>query len=161
MPAVLAAAANEMADSVIPIRSRASSTERAPRTPFESDDFFGFQPSLREELPAPEPLLENLAKSSYEIIEGARDLDQIARWVTDSVYRDLLRRVILGTRVRRRNNRPVARPRVSVLSMTMFEPRDGVVEATILLNTNPRVRAVAIRLEGLDKRWRASVLAVL
>ncbi|PRY68949.1 hypothetical protein B0I08_103154 [Glaciihabitans tibetensis] len=161
MPTLLNAAQSETAESVIPIRSRASSPERAPRSPFEADDFFDFQPSLREELPDPAPLLENLAKSAFEIIAGARDLDQIARWVTDPVYRDLLRRVILGTRVRRRNNAPVPRPRVSVMSMTMFEPRDGVIEATILLNTHPRVRAVAIRLEGLDKRWRASVLAVL
>jgi len=145
----------------MPTVTNTAESERTPRTPFEADDFFGFQPSLREELPDPVPLLENLAKSAFEIIEGARDLDQIARWVTDPVYRDLLRRVILGTRVRRRNNVSVPRPRVTVITMVMFEPRDGVIEATILLNTHPRVRAVAIRLEGLDKRWRASVLAVL
>jgi hypothetical protein len=161
MPTVLNAAEPESADSVITIRPRAGSTERAPRPPFEADDFFGFQPSLREELPDPAPLLENLAKSAFEIIEGARDLDQIARWVTDPVYRDLLRRVILGTRVRRRRNVPVRRPHVTVMSVVMFEPRDGVVEATVIINTHPRVRAVAIRLEGLDKRWRASVLGVL
>jgi hypothetical protein len=50
---------------------------------------------------------------------------------------------------------------VTVLSMRVFEPRDGVVEGTVILNTGNRVRAVAIRLEGMDNRWRAAVLGVL
>lgn len=160
MPSSLNAAGPEPADSATYTRPRRSSS-RGSRSQFETDDFFGFQPTLREHLPDPRPLLENLARSGYEIIVGARDLNQIARWVTDLVYRDMLRRVILGTRVRRRNSTPVRRPTVSVLAMRTCEPRDGVVEGTIILNTGNRVRAVAIRLEGMDGRWRAAVLGVL
>jgi hypothetical protein len=157
----LNAADPESANSAPYPRPRKSTPTHGSRSAFETDDFFGFQPTLRENLPDPRPLLENLARSGYEIIVGARDLNQIARWVTDVVYRDMLRRVVLGTRVRRRNNIPVRRPSVTVLSMRVFEPRDGVVEGTVILNTGNRVRAVAIRLEGMDNRWRAAVLGVL
>jgi hypothetical protein len=47
------------------------------------------------------------------------------------------------------------------LSTHICEPRDGVVEATVVIRNPVRVRAVAIRLEGLDRRWRASAVSVL
>jgi hypothetical protein len=43
----------------------------------------------------------------------------------------------------------------------MTAPRDGVVEAVVVVTSRARARAVAIRLEGLDRRWRASAIAVL
>jgi hypothetical protein len=49
---------------------------------FHSDDFFGQQPASRSSLPNPEPLLENLTRCVIEILAGARDLEQISRWVT-------------------------------------------------------------------------------
>jgi hypothetical protein len=41
------------------------------------------------------------------------------------------------------------------------EPRDGVVEAVVIVRGRARARAVAIRLEGLDRRWRATAIHVL
>jgi hypothetical protein len=43
----------------------------------------------------------------------------------------------------------------------MCEPRDGVVEAVVIVRNRVRTRAVAIRLEGLDSRWRATAINVL
>ncbi|MGB3376691.1 MAG: Rv3235 family protein, partial [Microbacterium sp.] len=40
-------------------------------------------------------------------------------------------------------------------------PADGIVEAVVVVAGPGRTRAVAIRLEGLDSRWRASSFAVL
>ena len=51
-------------------------------------------------LPDPRPLLENLTRCVIEILAGARELEQIARWVTDDVYRHLLKRVVLAARAR-------------------------------------------------------------
>ena len=48
-----------------------------------AEEFFGHQPTGRDALPNPEPLLENLTRCVIEILAGARDLEQIARWVTD------------------------------------------------------------------------------
>jgi hypothetical protein len=61
------------------------------RSPFQSDEFFGTQPASRSTLPSPQPLLENLTRCVIEILAGARDLEQISRWVTDDVYRHLLK----------------------------------------------------------------------
>ena len=70
------------------------------RAPYVGDEYFGAQPATRAALPNPEPLLENLTRCVIEILAGARDLEQIARWVDDDVYRHLLKRVVLSTRAR-------------------------------------------------------------
>jgi len=46
-------------------------------------------------------------------------------------------------------------------SIRLCEPRDGAVEAVVIVRGRARTRAVAVRLEGLDKRWRATAINVL
>lgn len=46
-------------------------------------------------------------------------------------------------------------------STTVSEPQDGVVEGVVIVRGKARTRAVAIRLEGFDRRWRASAIHVL
>ena len=132
-----------------------------PLPTFDADDYFDQQPSPRATLPSPVPLLENLTRCVIEILAGARDLEQISRWVTDDVYRHLLKRVVLSARARQATGRASARPTFSIGTTTAHEPRDGVVEAVVIVHGRARVRAVAIRLEGLDNRWRASAINVL
>lgn len=131
------------------------------RPRFDSEDFFGHQPTARDRLPNPEPLVANLARCVMEILAGARDLEQISRWVTDDVYRNLLKRVIISARARQARGARVARPAFSLGSTSLCEPRDGVVEAVVIVRGRARTRAVALRLEGLDKRWRATAISVL
>ncbi|GAB3030167.1 hypothetical protein GCM10027052_02930 [Parafrigoribacterium mesophilum] len=128
---------------------------------FESDEFFGHQPAQRSALPDPQPLLENLTRCVIEILAGARDLEQISRWVTDDVYRHLLKRVVLSARARQAKGQPGARPTFTIGSTSMCEPRDGVVEAVVVVHGRVRTRVVALRLEGLDHRWRATAINVL
>jgi hypothetical protein len=134
---------------------------KVTRSRFAPDDFFGHQPTARESLPNPEPLLENLTRCVIEILAGARELEQISRWVTDDVYRNLLKRVVISARARQAKGQPVGRPSFSIGSTSLFEPRDGVVEAVVIVRGRARTRAVALRLEGLDRRWRATVISVL
>ncbi|MFD3448547.1 Rv3235 family protein [Microbacteriaceae bacterium 4G12] len=128
---------------------------------FDVDDFFGHQPSRSAELPPPEPLIENLTRCVIEVLAGARDLDQIARWVSDDVYRHLLKRVVLSARARRVKGRQPTRPSFSMGPVSLCRPRDGVVEAVVVVHSRARSRAVAVRLEGLDRRWRATAIHVL
>jgi hypothetical protein len=134
---------------------------RDTRPRFDSDDFFGHQPASTSSLPDPRPLLENLTRCVVEVLAGARDLEQLARWVSDDVYRHLLKRVVLSTRARRARAQTPSRPTFSIGSTSVFEPRDGVVEAVVIVRGRARTRAVAIRLEGLDARWRATAINVL
>ena len=128
---------------------------------FDVDDFFGHQPSRSAELPPPEPLIENLTRCVIEVLAGARDLDQIARWVSDDVYRHLLKRVVLSARARRVKGRQPVRPSFTMGPVSLCRPRDGVVEAVVVVHSRARSRAVAVRLEGLDRRWRATAIHVL
>ena len=139
----------------------ADSPERGSRARFDPDDFFGQQPSSTSSLPDPGPLLENLTRCVVEVLAGARDLEQLARWVSDDVYRHLLKRVVLSTRARRARGQTASRPSFSIGSTSVCEPRDGVVEAVVIVRGRARTRAVAIRLEGLDSRWRATAINVL
>ncbi|MDO9063106.1 MAG: Rv3235 family protein [Microbacterium sp.] len=125
------------------------------------DDLFGHQPTSSRALPDPAPLLENLARIVIEVLAGARDLEQIGRWVTEDVYQHLLRRVSLAARTRRLKGQVPVRPSFTIGAVHGCEPRDGVVESTVVVHARARSRAVAIRLEGLDRRWRATAIHVL
>ncbi|MBN9606140.1 MAG: hypothetical protein J0G30_05970 [Actinomycetales bacterium] len=173
MAAAIAAAVQEQAQqhgrAPEPARGAAADAEqavggatlRAIRGRFDEEDFFGHQPTPTSELPDPGPLLENLTRCVVEILAGARELDQIARWVSDDVYRHLLTRVALSARAREARGQKATRPSISIGSRLQCEPRDGVVEATVVVRGRSRARAVAIRLEGLDRRWRATAIHVL
>jgi hypothetical protein len=131
------------------------------RPRFVPDEFFGHQPTSSSSLPDPAPLIENLTRCVVEILAGARDLEQLSRWVTDDVYRHLLKRVVLSARARQATGRAVVRPTFTIGSTTSSCPRDGVVEAVVIVHGRARSRAVALRLEGLDQRWRATAINVL
>ena len=136
-------------------------TAMSPEFGADRDDYFERQPTRRSELPDPLPLLDNLARSVIEVLAGAREVEQIARWVTEGVYAQLLRRSVLASRGRFARRAEAARPVYAVGGVQVCEPADGVVEATVLLHGRIRTRAIAIRLEGLDSRWRATALHVL
>lgn len=125
------------------------------------EEFFDYQPTSTSDLPDPRPLVENLTRCVIEVLAGARELEQIARWVTDDVYSTLLKRQVISARARAARGRPVVRPAFALGSTIICEPRDGIIEAVVVVNSRARSRAVAIRLEGLDRRWRASAIHVL
>lgn len=138
-----------------------SDPEPARGDRFQDEDFFGHQPTSSSQLPDPEPLLVNLTRCVIEVLAGARELDQLARWVSDDVYRHLLKRVVLSARARAVKGQRAQRPTITIGHVLITEPRDGVIEAVVLVRSKVRVRAVALRLEGLDHRWRASAINVL
>lgn len=134
---------------------------RVAMQPAEADEYFGVQSTRADQLPDPEVLLVNLTRCVLEVLAGTRELNQLIRWVTQDVYETLLKRVVLAARARAVTGRAVNRPRLSVLRTIVSEPVDGVVEAVVIVQTPVRVRSIAIRLEGLDSRWRASAISVL
>ena len=144
-----------------PERDGHTNPGREASTHFDSDDFFGLQPSSTEDLPDPVPFVQNLARRVIEVLAGARDIEQISRWVSDDVYMHILKRVVIATRARRAKNQSIVRPNFVVGNTFVCEPRDGVVETAIILEGKARTRVVAIRMEGLDGRWRATAIGVL
>lgn len=126
-----------------------------------SSEYFAPQPTSSSALPDPVPLLRRLTRGSLEVLAGIREVDQLARWLSEDAFRALATRANLSARARSARGLAPTRPIFQILSMRVTEPVDGVVEAAIVVAGPGRTRAVAIRLEGLDGRWRASSFAVL
>lgn len=139
------------------------SAARAPlrRAELELHEFFAPQRTSTSALPAPEPFLENLTRGVLEVLAGVRDVDQLARWLTEDAYRVLVIRANLATRARSARGVAASRPKHAIVSVHHSSPADGIVEATVIVSAPARTRAVALRLEGMDSRWRCTSLALL
>lgn len=124
-------------------------------------EYFAPQPTPRAELPDPQPLLRSLTQGVLEVLAGIREVDQLARWFNEDAYRKLVIRANLSARARSARGVAPTRPTFEIRSIRVSEPVDGIVEAVIVVAGPGRTRAVAVRLEGLDRRWRATSLAVL
>jgi hypothetical protein len=70
-------------------------------------------------------------------------------------------RAILAARARSARGLPAKRPVHAILSLRHSSPADGVVEGVVVVQGPARTRAIALRLEGMDGRWRATSLALL
>lgn len=136
-------------------------TPRPRMRSMDVEDYFDFQRSSTESLPDPRVLLENLSRSVIEILMGVREVEQIARWVTESTYHHLLRRSIAARRARAVRKQAAVRTAFHIGSVVVCHPADGIVEGTVIIRSPGRTRAVAMRLEGLDGRWRATAIHVL
>lgn len=111
--------------------------------------------------PEPDPrAVQRLALLVFEAIEGSRALAQLGGWVAQEALDELALR-----RSARMERRSIARDRRRVISRPgpahLDRPRRGVIEATVVLHAVPRATAVALRLELLGGRWRATRVAVL
>lgn len=124
-------------------------------------EYFAPQRSSSVELPDPEPLLRNLTIGVLEVLAGVREPEQMARWLGEDAFRALVTRANLSARARSARSVAATRPAYSLLSARHDSPADGVVEGVVVVAGAARSRAVAIRLEGWDGRWRATSLAVL
>ncbi|MFF2052738.1 Rv3235 family protein [Leifsonia sp. NPDC058194] len=109
----------------------------------------------------PALLCANLALCVVEILAGARALDQIGRWVTDSVFVHLLRRTVIAARSRAVAAQEAMRPRFRIGAPLLSHPADGIVEAVVMVHQPTRSRAIALRLERHRERWRATAISVL
>ncbi|MBF4460571.1 MULTISPECIES: Rv3235 family protein [unclassified Pseudoclavibacter] len=127
----------------------------------DADPLFVRARTAASDLPDPSPLISNLARSVVEVIAGVRDIEQLSRWVTDDVFRHLLIRTQHANRARQARRRPTRRPHFVELSLRVQTTSENIVDAVVILDFGARVRAVTVRLEGLDRRWRASAIHVL
>ncbi|NHI17428.1 Rv3235 family protein [Microbacterium excoecariae] len=134
---------------------------RTRHTENDIRDLFAPQHTRTDALPDPEPLIATLAGGVLEVIAGVREVDQLARWLAEDPYRALVVRANLAARARSARAQSALRPTYAIRSVHVSHPADGVVEATAVVATPLRTRAVALRLEGYDARWRATSLAVL
>jgi hypothetical protein len=131
-------------------------TARHLAAPGEWDDpATGPRRTATADLPAVEPWAARLCLALLEIGQGNRPVVQAMRWTSPAVYESLVRR---QSRALRRAN-SVRQP-THVRRVTACHPEDGVAEVSVVVVQGGRGRAVAMRLEGLDRRWVLSSFEV-
>jgi len=133
----------------------------SPTDAWELTKFFEPQRTSAAALPDPIPFLRNLTRGVLEVFAGVRDVDQLARWLTEDAYRTLATRANLAARARSARGMPARRPVHALGTVRHQSPVDGVIESVVIVHGPARTRAVALRLEGMDGRWRATSLALL
>ena len=138
-----------------------TSAKRKVSTPLDSDDYFGIEFANSADLGDPRPVLAFLAQSVIETLAGIRDIEQCARWLSDGVYQQIRQKSLASNRSRAESSVKALRPNLVVGKISVFSPREAVVEGVVIIHNIGRARAVAIRLEGYNGRWRAKSVAVL
>lgn len=121
----------------------------------DPDPLFDRQPTSRVDLPPPGPFAARIGQALVEVLWGARPAAQVVRWTSQEVHAVVTRRSLVAARRGLRARRPPVVRRVRVC-----EPADGVAEVGLVVVDGPRVRAVALRLTGLDGRWVVTALQV-
>jgi hypothetical protein len=134
---------------------------RAADEAAELNQYFAPQRTSTADLPDPEAFLRNISRGVLEIFAGVREVDQLARWLTEDAYRKLVTRANLAARARSARGMPAKRPVHQIVSVRYSSPADGIVEGVVIVRGPARTRAVAMRLEGMDGRWRTTSLALL
>ncbi len=111
--------------------------------------------TCRSDLPDPRHWAAHLAQALVEIMAGSRPAPQVVRWTTPEVYAVVARHAAVSARRGRTGAR-----RTRVRSVRVCEPADGVAEACAVVIDGTRVRALAMRMVGLDGRWHVEALQV-
>lgn len=124
-------------------------------------EFFAPQRTSRGHLQDPTPLVGAIVRGLLEVLAGVREVEQLARWFTEEAYRVLATRASLAARARSARGRAPLRPVYDIRRVLVSSPADGVIEATAIVGGPARTRAVALRLEGIDRRWRVTSAALL
>jgi Family of unknown function (DUF6459) len=130
----------------------------------DGDAWAAPQPTSSTALPDPRASCAVLVQAVVEVLAGTRQPGQLVRWLSADVYTALRRRAGLAARIRQQAAPALtgngAASRAVVRSVRLCHPADGVVEASAVVVDRGKVRAVAIRLEGRDGRWRATAVQV-
>jgi hypothetical protein len=113
---------------------------------------FGPRPTATGDLPDPSAWARRMAQAVVEVLSGVRPMAQLVRWTSLEVYAGLQSRCAPTTPA------PAPGRRAVVRTVRVCLPADGVVEASAVVVARGRVQAVALRLEGLDGRWRMTAL---
>jgi hypothetical protein len=117
-------------------------------------EFTARRPTSGEVLPEPRRWSARLAQAIVETLHGHRPVQQLLRWTDDAVYSAIIDRLASRPRAA-----PATRP--VVRSIRVCTPTDGVAEASAVIQTGSRCRALAMRLEGLDGQWRCTALEII
>lgn len=108
-------------------------------------------------LPDPRAWVATFVQAAVEVAAATRPPAQLVRWTTLDVHAMLVRRSALAARFDRAGSN---RRRAVVRTVIVCRPAPDVCEASAVVADGERVRAVALRAEALDDRWRVCALEI-
>ncbi|MBK0419967.1 hypothetical protein JD276_13095 [Leucobacter sp. CSA1] len=112
-------------------------------------------------IPDPHPaLVTRLAVQALEVVDGTRSIAGLSGWISQEVAEHLIRMRTLHAE-RRTVYGDGRRTAPTPGRVAMGRPRVTAVEAAVVMHTSARSFAVAIRMEYVRRRWRATCIAVL
>jgi len=114
------------------------------------------RPAPTSVLPDPVRWAGQFVQAATEVCAGLRPVVQLVRWTSEEVYTTMTRRHEMSARALRAGRVTVPGGRLRVRSVRACVVRDGIVEAAAVVFDGVRARAVAVRLEGFDGRWRVT-----
>lgn len=106
---------------------------------------FEVQPTGRKDLPPAKQWSVRMVQALIEVVNGNRSHTQLIRWVTPEVLGGI------QLQLKRKGL-----PKFVVRSINVHETDDGVAEVSAVFGSTNRAFALAMRLEGLDGKWRAT-----
>lgn len=127
----------------------------------KKDELFDYQPTGTQSLPPAKDFVAGFVPKVLETIHGLREVRSLGKQMTHTVYAAIETRAA-GVKLRNQvAKEPPPRPVFALGNVIISEPRDGVCEAAAVVHGPTRVRAVALRIEGLDNRWKATSFRML
>jgi hypothetical protein len=121
---------------------------------FDQDAWLASERTPSSQLPPPSEVARVLVQGVLEVRAGVRPLQQLRRDTTPEVYSRL--RLTMGVRPRLDGARP---DRAAIRSLHVQQRADGVAEVCATVRQGTRFAALALRLEGMDGRWRCTELS--
>ena len=113
------------------------------------DPEFAPEPTSAEDLPDITELMSQFMHNVLEIWAGRRSASQVQAMCHHLIFADIQRTAgqqkVLG----------------KIRKIKLTQPLDGICESTITVRFGDRMRAIAIRFEGVDGRWLCTELDLL
>jgi hypothetical protein len=113
------------------------------------DQDFAAQPSFLEDLPNVDEWVQRFVLGLIEIWGGKRSPMQLARWSQRTVHKKLM------AQISKFSSPPKLR------KIYINQPIEGVIESTVTIRINDRVKSLLLRFEGVDKRWICTELEIV
>ncbi len=139
-----------VAGDTLPIPTTRPVIIRAPHVPsWSTDRDIGVRRTATADLPPADVTAVMLSRALIEVLAGRRSSQQLCVHCDPHVFAGLAPHIP-----------SVAHALPRLQTVRVCEPADGVAEVCAVFRRADRARALAFRLEGLDGRWRITVLQV-
>ncbi len=109
---------------------------------------------MREPAPEPSQWARSIMQATLEALHGVRPTGQLRRWYAPRVHAAVTARAACGVRIM---STP---PKIIVRSVRTISVGEGRIEASGVFEVGGRCRAIAMRMQTYDGRWRVTALEI-